>query len=127
MVAVNPVNYGKAYKLSCAEAIAATLYLGGFYEETDFIMSHFKWGKSFLDVNNELFDLYKECNNSDEIKKASDKYISDEIESKQNKKLQSNEIIFTDEENDEEQEEECYENLFANIDSDIITDQLTKK
>ena len=59
MTAVNPVNYGKAYKLSCVEAIAATLFLGGFYDETDFVLSHFKWGKSFLDVNKELFDNYQ--------------------------------------------------------------------
>ena len=48
MVAVNPVNYGKAYKLTCAEAIAATLYLGGFEKEAKFVMNHFKIGRAHV-------------------------------------------------------------------------------
>lgn len=99
MTAVNPVNYGKAYKLSCVEAVAATLFLGGFYDETDFVLSHFKWGKSFLEVNQELFDNYRNCNNSEELKQYQEKYINDELERKKNKKNEIEELNFdTDEE-----------------------------
>ncbi len=94
MTAVNPVNYGKAYKLSCVEAVAATLFLGGFYDETDFVLSHFKWGKSFLEVNKELFDNYKNCNNSEELKEFQEKYIDDELERKKNKKNEIDQLNF---------------------------------
>ena len=131
LVAVNPVNYGKAFKLSCAEAIAASLFLGGFYEETDFLLNRFKWGKSFLEVNGELFDMYKKCNNGEELKKVEEKYINDELESKKNKKLESNEVVFSDEDEFQEEEEDGeqvdYQNLFRNINLDQMTDELTKK
>jgi len=129
LVAVNPVNYGKAYKLSCVEAISASLYLAGFYQETDFLLSHFKWGKSFLQVNSELFEMYKKCNNGNELKAIEEKYINDELESKKLKKEQNDEIIFTDEEENlgEEEEEVDYQNLFANVNIQDMTDQLTRK
>lgn len=55
MVACNPVNYGKPFKLSCVEAFAAGLMITGYEEQADFILSKFKWGINFFTVNQEIF------------------------------------------------------------------------
>ena len=51
LVAANPVNYGKPSKLTCAEAIAATLYIVGLKEDALTIMKPFKWGCQFIALN----------------------------------------------------------------------------
>ena len=86
MVAVNPVNFGKAFKLSCAEAFAACLLLGGFEKEARFIMDHFKWGEHFFKINEELFGKYKGVKSQDELKEIQEKYINDELVRKQKRK-----------------------------------------
>ena len=86
MVAVNPVNFGKPFKLSCSEAFAACLFLGGFEKEARFIMDHFKWGEHFFRVNEELFNKYKGIKSQDELKEIQEKYINDELERKQKRK-----------------------------------------
>ena len=128
MVAVNPVNFGKAYKLSCAEAFAACLFLGGFEKEARFILDHFKWGEHFFKVNEELFGKYKGIKSQDELKEIQEKYINDELERKQKRKEGDgfedfNEDIKDDdskneesnEENKEEEEEQIDYDLFKNI------------
>lgn len=86
MVAVNPVNFGKAFKLSCAEAFSACLYLGGFEKEARFVMDHFKWGAHFFKINEELFGKYKGVTSQDELKEIQEKYINDELARKQKRK-----------------------------------------
>ena len=136
MVAVNPVNFGKPFKLTCAEAFAACLFLGGFEKEAKFIMNHFKWGENFFNINQELFDKYKNVSSQEELKHIQDKYINDELENKKKRKLSDGlgelekEIR---EEEEREKEENGYEedekidmNIFKNINVDELTDQLTK-
>ena len=129
MVAVNPVNFGKAYKLSCAEAFAACLYLGGFEKEARFIMDHFKWGEHFFKVNEELFGKYKGIKSQDKLLEIQEKYINDELERKQKRKEgdgfedinekendnNSEKEEESNEENKEEEEEVIDYELFKNI------------
>ena len=51
LLAANPINYGKEFKLNCAEALAAAFYLCGFEKEAEHIMSFFKYGPAFFAVN----------------------------------------------------------------------------
>ena len=70
MVAVNPVNYGKPFKLSCAEALAAALKICEYSDQADEVMGKFKWGENFFKVNETVFELYEDCNTSDDLKIA---------------------------------------------------------
>jgi len=51
LIATNPVNYGKPWKLNCVEALAACFYITGFDEYGDELLSKFKWGHAFRKVN----------------------------------------------------------------------------
>lgn len=76
MLAANPVNYGKPCKLSCAEALAAALYLCGEKEDARAIMSRFKWGHSFFSLNEELLEMYAACRNAKEVIERQNEYLA---------------------------------------------------
>ena len=131
MVAVNPVNFGKAYKLSCVEAFAACLFLGGFEKESRFIMDHFKWGEHFFKVNEELFTKYKGIKSQDELKEIQEKYINDELIRKQKRKENDGFNISDDNDDEnkniEEDDEEKKEKEKGNNDNDNKKDELSKE
>jgi len=43
--------YRLAYKLTCLEATAAALYMTGFDEQAELLLSKFSWGHSFWEIN----------------------------------------------------------------------------
>jgi len=67
LLAANPVNFGKPQKLSSAEALAASLYILGERARAEELMSLFKWGPTFLDINRERLEAYASARTSAEV------------------------------------------------------------
>ncbi|PFH49420.1 hypothetical protein AMATHDRAFT_76211 [Amanita thiersii Skay4041] len=81
LLATNPTNYGKPWKLNCVEALAAAFYITGFNTYAETLLSHFGWAESFYQVNRPFFERYRKCTNSAEVSGAQEKII-DELERK---------------------------------------------
>ncbi|EPY54180.1 ribosome biogenesis protein [Schizosaccharomyces cryophilus OY26] len=77
LVATNPINYGRPWRLNCAEALAACMYIVGYKDEARLLMENFKWGHAFFDVNEELLDIYAQCKDADEIQEKEKQYLED--------------------------------------------------
>ncbi len=67
LIAGNPVNFGSPTKLSTVEALAAALYIAGFKEEAYRLLSIFKWGHTFIEINKERLESYMKATNSKAI------------------------------------------------------------
>lgn len=59
LFAGNPINYAKPYKLSSLEAVSASFYILNFVDISLKLLSLYKWGKTFYDLNKELLDSYR--------------------------------------------------------------------
>jgi pre-rRNA-processing protein TSR3 len=67
LIAGNPVNFGKATKLSTVEALAGALYIAGFKQEAAGLLSIFGWGHTFLELNHALLENYAAAKDSTEV------------------------------------------------------------
>ena len=75
VVAANPINYGKPFKLTTLEAFAAALYILSDIDKAEEILNLYKWGPNFLVLNKEPLEDYRKAENSTEIIKIMEQYM----------------------------------------------------
>ncbi|ETN43088.1 uncharacterized protein HMPREF1541_02246 [Cyphellophora europaea CBS 101466] len=75
LVAANPVNYGRPWRLNCVEALAACFMICGKNEWAETVLQHFSYGQPFLEINSQLFERYQKCKDEDEVKKAEEMWL----------------------------------------------------
>lgn len=75
LIAANPVNYGKPLRLTCAEALAAGLFICGYADEAREVLGKFTWGHSFFELNDGLLEQYASCQSSTEVVQVQNEYI----------------------------------------------------
>lgn len=75
LLAANPVNYGKPFVLSSAEALAAGLIILGEEDHAARLLTKFAWGQQFLRLNHEPLDAYKAAEDSTAVVAAQSEFI----------------------------------------------------
>jgi len=75
LIAANPVNFGKPFKLTTLEAFSSALYILGKIEKAKELLTLYKWGISFLTLNKEPLEDYRKAKNSIEIIKIMNEYM----------------------------------------------------
>ena len=74
LLARNSVNFSKLGKLTTVEAIAASLYLLGFENQSTELLGKFKWGHTFLDLNKNLLNDYQNATSEGQIQNIAKEY-----------------------------------------------------
>jgi pre-rRNA-processing protein TSR3 len=75
LVAANPVNFGRPMQLTTVEAIAAALCIFGDRDRAEAILSKFRWGHTFLELNDEPLRRYADCADSSEVVAIQREYL----------------------------------------------------
>ncbi|WP_336343109.1 DUF367 family protein [Halalkalicoccus ordinarius] len=75
LVAANPINYGRPFELTTVEALAAGLIVLGERALAEEILSKFRWGHTFLELNDEPLRRYAACEDSTEVVEVQGEYL----------------------------------------------------
>ncbi|ALG82858.1 DUF367 family protein [Halanaeroarchaeum sulfurireducens] len=75
LVAANPVNFGRPFRLTTVEAVAAALIILGDRAHAEELLSKFTWGETFLELNAEPLQRYADCEDSAEIVAVQGEYL----------------------------------------------------
>jgi len=77
LIATNPTNYGKPWRLNCAEALAAAFYLTGHEDWAERLLAPFGWGSSFYPVNQHLLVRYRTCEDAAAVTKLQEQILAE--------------------------------------------------
>jgi len=75
LLAANPTNYAKKHKLSSVEALAAASFIMGYKSIAEKLLSLFKWGDTFLTLNNELLEAYSSATSEQEVSEIESQFF----------------------------------------------------
>jgi len=78
VIAANPVNYGKPFKLTTLEAFSVALYILDDVNKARDILNLYKWGPHFLELNKEPLEDYRSVNSSKEVIEMMEQYLPEE-------------------------------------------------
>ena len=70
LVAANTINYGKPWRLNCAEALAATFFICGHAGWAEEILASFPYGEAFLQINSTVLRKYAACSSEEEVREV---------------------------------------------------------
>ena len=142
LVAANPVNYGRPWRLNCVEALAACFAIVGHWDWAEVLLENFSWGLTFLKINKELLEIYMQCSDSDSVNKAQEEWLQRiQDEAKNRKEQAKNEDLWmmgnvnrhgSDEEEDDDSERESEDEVESEkkseeVEVDALGNFVTKK
>jgi len=76
LVAANSVNYGRPWRLNCAEALGACFYICGHEDWAHEVLAHFSYGEAFLEINSQILKRYAACTTEEEVKQAEEVWLA---------------------------------------------------
>jgi pre-rRNA-processing protein TSR3 len=75
LVAANPVNYGTPFQLNTVEAFAGALCILDERDHAERLLSKFRWGHTFLELNDEPLRRYADCADSAAVVEIQEEYL----------------------------------------------------
>ncbi|KAK3708153.1 ribosome biogenesis protein tsr3 [Vermiconidia calcicola] len=76
LIAANPTNYGRPWRLNCVEALAACFFICGHRDWAEEVLATFSYGEAFLDINDTVLKRYAACKGEEEVKKAEEEWLA---------------------------------------------------
>lgn len=75
LVAANPVNFGRPFRLTTVEALAAALVILDERDHAERLLSKVRWGETFLELNEEPLHRYSDATDSSEVVAIQQEYL----------------------------------------------------